>query len=338
MKYKSLEELRAAFPDEPMDDLAEIAKETGLDTTSPQEEETGDENSETPAEETAEEETETPEDEEEEADPKTKYALIQARKKEKDKRKAAEAELKAKTEEYERRIAELSARPQQQPQYQAPAQEQAVQPSYYDILMDEADVLARKEAGIDRGITDDELSTMQFTEPKKYQKYLLAKNIIATEKHRENVTKAKVTQENQRLIAEFNAHPQGQAIYAFADSLLDDMPRRESRKVDEALQAISTASATTEQLDVLRKHFKDAEARFMEAKGVSQKQMPLNAPQMPQGASKLDRLADTSRTQELRRGGARAMIESDLDRMFEEDPLRAIQNAPAALLDRIRRS
>ena len=159
MKYKSLEELRAAFPDEPMDDLAEIAKETGLDTTSPQEEETGDENSETPAEETAEEEVETPEDEEEEADPKTKYALIQARKKEKDKRKAAEAELKAKTEEYERRIAELSARPQQQT-YQAPAVEQAVQPSYYDILMDEADVLARKEAGIDRGITDDELSTM----------------------------------------------------------------------------------------------------------------------------------------------------------------------------------
>jgi len=204
--------------------------------------------------------------------------------------------------------------------------------------MDEADILARKEANIDKSVTDDELSTMQFTEPKKYQKYLLAKNIIATEKHRENVTKAKITQENQRVIAEFNAHPQGQAIYAFADSLLDDLPRRESRKVDEALQAISTASATTEQLDVLRKHFKDAEARFMEAKGVQQKQIPVNAPQMPIGASKLDRLADTSRTQELRRGGARAMNESDLDRMFEEDPLRAIQNAPAALLDRIRRS
>ena len=337
MKYKSLEELRAAFPDEPMDDLAEIAKETGLDTTLPQDEESGEENSETPAEETAEEEAETPEEDEEEADPKTKYALIQARKKEKDKRKAAEAELKAKTEEYERRIAELSARPQQQP-YQAPAVEQAVQPSYYDILMDEADILARKEANIDKSVTDDELSTMQFTEPKKYQKYLLAKNIIATEKHRENVTKAKVFQENQAVIQEFNAHPQGQAIYAFADSLLDDMPRRDARKIDEALQAISTASATTEQLDVLRKHFKDAEARFMEAKGTPQKQMPVNAPQMPVGTSKLDRLADTSRTQELRRGGARAMNESDLDRMFEEDPLRAIQNAPAALLDRIRRS
>lgn len=337
MKYKSLEELRAAFPDEPMDDLAEIAKETGLDTTLPQDEESGEENSETPAEETAEEEAETPEEDEEEADPKTKYALIQARKKEKDKRKAAEAELKAKTEEYERRIAELSARPQQQP-YQAPAVEQAVQPSYYDILMDEADILARKEAGIDRGITDDELSTMQFTEPKRYQKYILAKNIIATEKHQENVAKAKVFQENQAVIQEFNAHPQGQAIYAFADSLLDDMPRRDARKIDEALTAISNNSANKEQIDVLRKHFKDAEARFMEAKGVQQKQMPVNAPQMPQGASKLDRLADTSRTQELRRGGARAMTESDLDRMFEEDPLRAIQNAPAALLDRIRRS
>jgi len=341
MKRISYEELKEMFPNDDHKSIIESSKEQGVDIYNlpeqkEEEEEINDDGKEEPVEEVKEEE---PEDE---VDERTKKGLIAARQKEKEKRRAVEAEKNAKIDALTKELEELRS-VKQQAQTPAPPikqeQQTSAHDSYYDALMDAAEIEAKKQTGLDKNMTADELFQLQFTEPRRYQKYVLALNTIASDLHRQNVEYGRIASENSAFWNEANSDPMAQAIYKFADDMLDDKPRKESREIEAALSALESRRATEKQLTLLRGVWKEAKDKFYESTGRS-----ANKAQQPpvqiqnNNPSKLDSLASVPRSQGVKSSGVTtSMSEAELLRMFDEDPVGAIDKIPAATLNRFRR-
>lgn len=339
MKRIAFQDLKEYFPEQDADALVEQAKEEGMevyDIPEKTETETTEEPKADAKEETVEETEQEIEDEV--VDEKTKKGLIAARQKEKEKRRAIEAEKNAEIEKLKAQIEEMNKRTYapQQPQVQTQQQATPEIKSYYDELLDIASERARKEAGLPKEMTDEELSTLQFTEPRKYQKYVLAMNTIASDMHREHAEYAKSMQMNQEFVREVNADPMAQAIYKFADDMLDEKPRRETKAIESALAALNNNRASKEQIEILRTYWGEAKDKFYEASGRQQARPAQQQVQRP-SASKLDALTSAPRSESVKTGGNNPISEAELLRMFDEDPIGALDRLPKATLDRYRR-
>ena len=338
MKRIAFQDLKEYFPEQDADALVEQAKEEGMevyDIPEKTETETTEEPEADAKEETVEEtEQETDEDV---VDEKTKKGLIAARQKEKEKRRAIEAEKNAEIEKLKAQIEEMNKRTYAPQQPQIPQQQPTPEmKSYYDELLDIASERARKEAGLPKEMTEEELSTLQFTEPRKYQKYVLALNFIASDMDRSRREYVANVNEVQRFVAEINSDPYAQAIYKYADELLDDKPRREAKEIDLALAAANNGSASKEQIGILRNYWQECKDKFYEASG-RQQARPIQPPVQRPSASKLDALTSAPRSESVKTGGNNPISEAELLRMFDEDPIGALDRLPKATLDRYRR-
>jgi hypothetical protein len=341
MKRISYEELKEMFPNDDHDSMIASSKEQGVEITDVPEKK---EEAET-AEETTEQQTEETLDdsEEEEVDERTKKGLIAARQKEKEKRRAIEAEKNAEIDKLTKQLEELR-NSQSQLQAQTPAppapttQQNSAQDAYYDALMDAAEIEAKKQTGIDKNLTSEELFQLQFTEPRKYQKYTLALNTIASDMHRQNVEYGRIVGENNRFRQEAGSDPMADAIYKFADDMLDDKPRKESRQIEAALDALNNNRADEKQLTLLRTVWAEAKEKFYAANGKGKPAPQLQAVPPQQASSKLDTLATAPRSANIKASGVTSsMSEAELLRMFDEDPIGALDKVPAATLNRFRR-
>ena len=339
MKRIAFQDLKEYFPEQDADVLVEQAKEEGMevyDIPEKTETETTEEPEADAKEETVEEtEQETDEDV---VDEKTKKGLIAARQKEKEKRRAIEAEKNAEIEKLKAQIEEMNKRTYAPQQPQIPQQQQTTpeMKSYYDELLDVASERARKEAGLPKEMTDEELFTLQYTEPRKYNKYVLAVNTIAQELHRENTKYAEVQKENITFEQELTVEPHYQAIFNYAKDMLDEMPMRKARKIDEAAYMFGQHKASKEQIALLKEYWAESKNKFYEASG-RQQDRPAQPPVQRPSASKLDALTSAPRSESVKTGGNNPISEAELLRMFDEDPIGALDRLPKATLDRYRR-
>ncbi len=329
-----MDDLREYFPETDEAALVEQAKSEGIEVEGIEEKPVEEEAKAEPAEEVKEETEEEPAKEEDTdndddlVDERTKKGLIAARQKEREKRRAVEAEKNAEIARLNKQLEELTKQRVAPIQQAVVAQQpQTEQQGYFDELMDMASEQARKESGIDKTLTDDDIATLQFTEPRKYQKYILAMNTIAQDLHQ-------TYSANNALGKEIASEPNIEALLNYAESQLDELPRREARKIDEAAAAFGQHKATREQLSLLRDYWGKAKAAFNEARQPVQPRVQQPAIQQP---SKLDNFAKQPRSQEIRGSQSSTMSEADLLRMFDDDPEGALDKVPKAILDRYRR-
>jgi hypothetical protein len=321
----SWDELKAMYPDDDENELMEAAKAEGVEV--PEKEEEPEDKPEEVGEKPEESQEEPELEPEEEADPKTKKGLITAKQKEREKRQAAEAELKTLREELENLRKAPKPAPQTQQSTQPAEPQSNEEAAYFDTIMG----LAEKRARIAAGITkEDDMDTLHLVDPKKHTKFTLALNTIAGEIHQENINKYRVWKDNEDFIGAVKTDANFAAKYEFGQLLLDEKTRREAKTIDEAILKVNQHTATDKDRKIVEDFYKEVSEKFDEARGVKQV-IPQQKPQ----TSKLDQLSAGTRSQQLRTGTATNMSEAEISRLLDDpDNLHMI---PPAILNKYKR-
>jgi hypothetical protein len=168
--------------------------------------------------------------------------------------------------------AELAAVKASQQQQSAPVQQPAPaaaqtnqQPQQIDVselIAKMADEKIRKALKI----TDD-IETLQYTDPAKYLQYVKG---VSKEEYRleaDYQQRQVVLNENLSFAQELKAIPDFPVLLQFAEAELDELPRKEARKIDEAYERVDNGFGTKDDFVVLREFAKKCQDKM---KGITQ--------------------------------------------------------------------
>ena len=168
--------------------------------------------------------------------------------------------------------AELAALKQQQKQQPAPQPAQATQTvspneakaKYFAMLSEQAEAEARQIVGIEK---DEDISTLQFTDYRKYQTYLNAMTAIVQEKDQQNRQVWKAQSENTQFIDKLQSDPLFPQVYAYTVAEFDELPLKESKKVTVALNKIGAKQGSKEDFDLVESTFAKYKEKFLASNG-----------------------------------------------------------------------
>jgi len=284
-----LEQLKKDFPSIDEEVLKQVAEEEGL-TSEPEPTEQEEETSE-PAEQ---EEIEESEEETEEAEPteQDKKVPLKALHEERNKRKALSAQLEAIKAEIE----SIKNRP-------APQQQEQLQQKDLSALIEaEADKAARKSVGIDDS-TD--IESLTWSDPPKYRKYI--KEVAKAEIHIESAIQKQ--QSLQVEVNKFTSQPDFREIDIYAGETLNELPLREARPIQMAVEAFKRGNISNDQIDMLKGYYTKCQDEYRATKSPNQKSP----------ANKIAEMAKMPRASQLSgQGSSRSLSTAELETMLDE--------------------
>lgn len=205
---------------------------------------------------------------------------------------------------------------QQPPQMQN--QPQGQQLSVAQQIAKIADEKVRKELGI----TEEDLETLQFTDQKKYLQYV--KDVSKEEYRMENEyhQQQMVYVDNVNFVQELQAIPDFPVLFQFAQQELDELPRREAKKIDDAYERVNNGRGNKEDFAVLRDFANKCKEKMSSINGAPMTgafSMPKNQQPVPQQQNNpLDKAANLPRSQSLSGSKTGAMSWTQIEQLVRE--------------------
>lgn len=222
-------------------------------------------------------------------------------------------------------MAKIAAFEAQQSQTTAPQQPAPVQqtPQQQVSIAEQITKIADEKVRKDLGITDD-IETLQYTDPTKYLQYVKG---VSKEEYRieaEYNQQQVVYNENINFINELKSIPDFPVLYQFAEQELDELPRKDAKKIDDAYVRIDSGRGTKADFEIIRNFANQCKEKM---NGINQApaQGAFSTPTVTPTASPLDKASGLPRATNL--GGARtaSMSWQDVDKLasqgrFDEIP------------------
>lgn len=207
--------------------------------------------------------------------------------------------------------------PQQPPQVQN--QPQGQQLSVAQQIAKIADEKVRKELGI----SEEDLETLQFSDQKKYLQYV--KDVSKEEFRMENEyhQQQMVYVENVNFVQELQAIPDFPVLFQFAQQELDELPRKEAKKIDDSYARIDAGRGTKEDFAVIRDFANKCKEKMSSINGApmtgafSMTQNKQPATPAPTN-SPLDKAANLPRSQNLSGARTAAMSWAQAEQLIRE--------------------
>jgi len=202
---------------------------------------------------------------------------------------------------------------------------------YFAMLTETADKEAREIVGL---TAEDDISTLQFTDYRKYQTYLNAMTSIVQEKDQENRQSWKTQAENTEFIGKLQSDPLFQQVYAYTVAEFDELPAKQSKKVTEALNRIGSKQGSKDDFRLVEDTFADYKNKFLALNG----QAPSPTQQQPVVHSALDKTAGLPRAQGLSGAKTAAMSWAQVEQLIidgriDEIPKEMIKKIDPKLLE-----
>ena len=150
----------------------------------------------------------------------------------------------------------------EQPKPVQPSQAEA-KAKYYAMLSSTADKQAREILGI----SDADLTELQFVDNAKYQALLDTRATIVQEMHRENMMAFQVRQANEQYVAKLQSDPMFGPVYQFAIQDMQDLPLKEVAKFQQAEARVAQMRGTDADFALLDKYLDEYKAKFLAITG-----------------------------------------------------------------------
>lgn len=150
----------------------------------------------------------------------------------------------------------------EQPKPVQPSQAEA-KAKYYAMLSSTADKQAREILGI----SDADLTELQFVDNAKYQALLDTRATIVQEMHRENMVAFQVRQANEQYVSKLQSDPMFGPVYQFAIQDMQDLPLKEVAKFQQAEARVSQMRGTDADFALLDKYLDEYKAKFLAITG-----------------------------------------------------------------------
>lgn len=235
--------------------------------------------------------------------------------------------------------AELAALKAQKPEQQPTLTPQPVQPEpvnmsaqrakYYESLTKDADREAREILGID---ATEDIASLQFTDAVKYQVYLNAMTSIVQEKDSQNKQAWKLQQDTEQFVARIQSDPLFPQVYKFIDDSLDDLPTRETKKINDALQRIGVKRGTKKDFALIEETYNTYKEKFIALTG-AEKQPVVPQIQANKVASPLDKAEGLPRASNLSGAKTAAMSWQQVEQLIRDGKADQIPKEMLAQID-----
>lgn len=263
----NIDVLREGLPEGVSDEeIRDLAKESGIEISEPTEEDKLKKDAEEATAEQNADETEPPKTEEAPKE-KEKTVAYGALHQERERRKALAAEVAAlKTELETLRKASPVGQGVVNPPVSAVAAPNSPADEI-DGIISEADKLARKAVGLEN-VSDDEMTTLQFTDPVKFRKYQALFNRSMTEHETRRMEFQRTFSENQRFLQELQT-PDFPILYQYGVAELDDMKQSQARPINEAFGKIQQGVGTEKDREIAQKFVDKIRAKYTKASSMT---------------------------------------------------------------------
>jgi hypothetical protein len=204
---------------------------------------------------------------------------------------------------------EAAQRPAPPPVQQAPPQvdAKAERARYYAMLSDAAEKEAREIHGID---ATEDISTLQFTDQRKYQTYMNTMQAIVQTKDAENRQVMRLQQENEKFISYLQQDPLFPKVLQYSAADLENLPNKEAKAVDAAAGRLMQKRGTPDDFKLIEKTIQTYKQKFLSLNG--QVEQPASPP------SPLERAADLPRAGALSGNKSSAMSWAQVEGLIRE--------------------
>lgn len=188
---------------------------------------------------------------------------------------------------------------------------------------EQAEKKAREQCKIDNNVDVDDL---QYSDPALYRKYIKAltkeEMMLELNERIEESRKQQVWDENVNFVQELQAIPDFPVLFQFAQQELDELPRKEAKKIDDAYARVDSGRGNKEDFAVLRDFANKCKEKMSSINGapmtgafsMPQNQQPAPAPTN----SPLDKAANLPRSQNLSGAKTGAMSWSQVEQLVRE--------------------
>lgn len=311
-----MKSLKEQFPDVSDEILTEVAEQEGLRILEEKHEE--EETSEEPIEEAREDSQEVVEEVKPDNEKKVPLKALQEEREKRQKVSAQLLALQAELEKVRAVVPQTTQNVQTIPAQSTQAQPQPVnsESQYFAQLTELADREVRQQLGI----TEEDVSTLQFTDQRKWMQYNAQVNAKVMERHEQNKQQYSVVQRNQQFAQELVSDPLFQPVYKFFKQEMDDMPVREAKAILDAEQRISYNQGSPEDIALLRSKYTEYKNRFISLTNANPATPNNVVPTVAtvQGADKATQAAQHPRTGMLGGGSSQSMSTAEIERYISE--------------------
>lgn len=201
---------------------------------------------------------------------------------------------------------------------------------YYTMLSTNADREAREIYGIP---TDEDISTLQFTDNAKYQAYVDTRAAIVQEKDAENRQQFKIQSENQNFVNELQQDPLFLPVYNYANAEMEELPVKEVKKFKEAEAKVLAGKGTEKDFAYLREQMDSFKVKFLAAQG----HVPApatNGQTVHSASSPLDKANGLPRAQNLSGAKTAGMSWQQVEQLIMEGRIDEIPKEMLAQIDK----
>jgi hypothetical protein len=150
--------------------------------------------------------------------------------------------------------AELAALKAAQPQPQAVQQQPTppAQPQQTASVSEQIAKMADEKVRKELGISEDDVELLNLTDPKKYLQYVKEVSKEEFRMEAEYQQKQQVYNENVTFVNELIAIPDFPVLFQFAQQELDELPRKEAKKIDDAYARVDSGRGTKDDFVIIR--------------------------------------------------------------------------------------
>jgi hypothetical protein len=226
--------------------------------------------------------------------------------------------------------AEMAALKATKPADPAPVQQQPAPVQQQDIaaqIKEYAKREAMKKLKIEGNPAD-----LMFTEPDKYEDYVAERAKIEYKEFDKYEKWQSTVSENAAFVREMQATPNFSVVFQFAERELDDLSRKEARKIDEAYQRVNNGQGTKDDFSTLREFYKSCADKMA---GITAAPTPGSVSVSPTPApvqNPLDKAAGLPRANNLSGAKTSAMSWAQVEQLIREGN---IDQIPEDMLKRI---